>query len=182
MRTTSDEVRNITGETAQLLEDMAQTMYAAPGAGLAAPQIGIAARLIVVDVGDPDAYDDDDLPPEEAVAAERDQDRRHLLKLINPVITEREGEIVWEEGCLSVIDLRAEVVRSARVLLKGWDLEQREVEIEAEGLLAVALQHELDHLDGRLFIDHLSKLKREMYVKRVRKAVRDGRPISRDRD
>ncbi len=177
LRTKSDEVRNITGETVKLIDDMVQTMYAAPGVGLAAPQLGIGERIIVLDVGEPD--DDDDLPSEEAAAAEREPGR-NLIILINPRVAEGEGEIVWEEGCLSVIDLRAEVVRAARILVKGWDLDQREVEFEAEGLLAVALQHEIDHLEGRLFIDHLSPLKRELYIKRVRKALREGRPIARE--
>ncbi len=177
LRTKSEPVRNITGDTVKLIDDMVQTMYAAPGVGLAAPQLGIGERIIVLDVGDPE--DDDDLPSEEAAAAAREPGRK-LIRLINPHVAESEGEIVWEEGCLSVIDLRADVVRAARILIKGWDLDQREVEFEAEGLLAVALQHEIDHLEGRLFIDHLSPLKRELYIKRVRKALRDGRPIARE--
>jgi peptide deformylase len=168
LRGTARPVDNITGETAKIVEDMAQTMYAAPGVGLAAPQVGLDQRIIVLDVGD----------DEEEPQAERG---RHLIHVVNPVIAELEGETTFEEGCLSVVDFRAEVERAARVLVKGWDLEQREVAIEADGLLAVALQHEIDHLDGKLFIDRLSRLKREMYVKRVRKALRDGRPIAPSR-
>ncbi len=161
-------VENITGETAKIVEDMAHTMYAAPGIGLAAPQIGLDQRIIVLDVGD-----DDEEPQKER--------GKNLIHLVNPVIVESEGETTFEEGCLSVIDFRAEVPRAARVLVKGWDLDQRELAIEADGLLAVALQHEIDHLDGKLFIDRLSRLKRELYVKRVKKALREGRPIASGR-
>jgi peptide deformylase len=94
--------------------------------------------------------------------------------LINPVITERRGEILWEEGCLSVVDYTAEVKRSAEILLKAWTVDQQEIEIEAAGLLAVALQHELDHLDGKLFIDRISALKRDSYKRKIRKLLRDG--------
>lgn len=164
LRNPSQEVANITGDTVRWIDDMVQTMYAAPGVGLAAPQVGLDQRIIVVDVGE---QEEDGAPGQ------------HLVKLINPVIVEREGEIVWEEGCLSVIDFRAEVKRAGHILVRGFDPDQREIQIEAEGLLAVALQHEIDHLEGKLFIDHVSRLKRDMYAKRVRKALREGKPISR---
>ncbi|SRR5260221_716514 len=149
------EVAEIDGQVDEVLRDMVETMYAAPGVGLAAPQIGIAQRLITLDV-------DHDNPGE------------HLLKLVNPVIVEQDGTVVWEEACLSVVDYSAEVRRSARVQVKAWTLDQREVAIEAEGLLAVALQHEIDHLDGKLFIDRLSALKRESYKRKLKKMLRDG--------
>jgi peptide deformylase len=168
LRGTARPVENITGETAKIVEDMAQTMYAAPGIGLAAPQVGLDQRIVVLDVGD-----DDEEPQKER--------GKHLIHVVNPVIVEAEGETTFEEGCLSVVDFRAEVERAARVLVKGWDLEQREIALEADGLLAVALQHEIDHLDGTLFIDRLSRLKRELYVKRVKKALREGRPIAASR-
>jgi peptide deformylase len=168
LRHAARPVENITGETAQWIEDMAQTMYAAPGIGLAAPQVGLDQRIIVLDVG----------PEEEEPGKERG---KHLLHIVNPVIVESEGETTFEEGCLSVVDFRAEVKRAARVLVKGYDVEQRELSIEADGLLAIALQHEIDHLEGTLFIDRLSRLKREMYVKRVKKAIREGRPIAQPR-
>jgi len=168
LRESAQDVANITGDTVQWIDDMVQTMYAAPGVGLAAPQVGLDERIIVVDVGE---------------AEEEEAERgKHLIRIVNPVIVEAEGEVVWEEGCLSVIDFKAEVTRANHILVKGYDPDQKEVAIEAEGLLAVALQHEIDHLDGRLFIDHLSRLKRDMYTKRVRKALREGRPIARDRD
>jgi peptide deformylase len=93
------------------------------------------------------------------------------------VIAEREGTILWEEGCLSVVDDTAEVRRSAKILLRAWTADEQEVAIEAEGLLAVALQHELDHLDGKLFIDRISSLKRDLYKRKVRKMIRDGIPL-----
>ena len=152
------EVANIDGEVARLLEDMAETMYAAPGIGLAAPQVGDTRRLVVLDVREADE------PP-----------GKHLVKLVNPVIVERDGEITWEEGCLSVPDLTAPVTRARRILLRAWTLDECPLEIEAEELLAVALQHELDHLDGTLFVDRLSRLKRDLYRARQRKLARQGR-------
>ena len=166
LREKAHDVSNIDGKTVQAIDDMVQTMYAAPGVGLAAPQIGLDERIIVVDVGDEE---------------EDDERGKHLLRIVNPVIAESEGSIVWEEGCLSVIDFKAEVTRAERVLVRGYDPDQHEIAIEAEGLLAVALQHEIDHLEGTLFIDHLSRLKREMYAKRVRKALREGKPIAQAR-
>ena len=99
---------------------------------------------------------------------------KHLLKLVNPVIVGREGTILWDEGCLSVVDYTAEVKRSAEILLKAWTVDQQEIEIEADGLLAVALQHEIDHLDGKLFIDRLSALKRDSYKRKIKRMIRDG--------
>lgn len=145
----------IDGRVDELLRDMADTMYAAPGVGLAAPQVGISERVLTLDVS-------------------HDEPGKHLLKLINPQIVERDGTITWEEACLSVVDYAAEVRRSARILVKAWTLDQREIELEAEELLAVALQHEIDHLDGKLFIDRLSPLKRESYKRKLKKLIRDG--------
>ena len=88
-----------------------------------------------------------------------------------------EGEIIWEEGCLSVIDYTAEVRRAAKVEVKAWTPDEQEITLQAEDLLAVALQHELDHLDGKLFLDRLSRLKRELYTRRVKKLLREGRPL-----
>jgi peptide deformylase len=151
-------VSNIDGQLAALAQDMAETMYAAPGVGLAANQIGVAQRLIVLDV-------------------DHENPGKNLLKLINPVIVEREGEILWEEGCLSVVDFTSEVRRSAHVLAKAWTIDEKEMEIEAEGLLAVALQHEIDHLDGKLFIDRISALKRDVYKRKIKKMIREGIPL-----
>ena len=152
-------VASIDGELVALVEDMAETMYAAPGVGLAATQVGVGQRVVVLDVRNADE------PP-----------GKRLLKLINPEIVEREGEVVWEEGCLSVPGLSAPVKRARRVLVRAWTPEEREIQVEAEELLAVALQHEIDHLDGRLFLDRLSRLKRDLYRARRRKLERQGRP------
>jgi peptide deformylase len=154
-------VSTIDGKLAGLLDDMVETMYAAPGVGLAAPQIGVSERLIVLDCDSRE---------------ENEQNKGHgLLKLVNPQILQAEGSIVWEEGCLSVVDFTAEVTRAARVLVSAFTPDEKEVRIEAEGLLAVALQHELDHLDGRLFIDRLSRLKRDLYKRKVKKMIKEGR-------
>lgn len=151
-------VANINGDLVQTVEDMVVTMYDAPGIGLAAVQIGVPQRIIVVDVN-------------------HEEPGKDLLKLINPVITAREGEIIWEEGCLSVIDYTADVKRSAKVEVKAWTPDEKEIVLQAEDLLAVALQHEIDHLDGKLFIDRISRLKRELYARKVKKLIREGRPL-----
>jgi peptide deformylase len=154
-------VANIDAKLAEFLDSMANTMYAAPGVGLAAPQVGLSQRAIVLDCDSRE---------------ERETGKgRGLLKLINPEIVSREGSIVWEEGCLSVVDFTADVKRAARVLVRAFTPEEKEVRIEAEGLLAVALQHEIDHLDGKLFIDRISRLKRDLYKRKVKKLVREGR-------
>jgi peptide deformylase len=131
LREPATPVTNIGGDIAQLVEDLAETMYAAPGVGLAATQVGVGQRVIVLDVHGAD-----------------EEPGRRLLKLINPEVTEREGELVWEEGCLSVPELTAPVKRARRVLVRAWTPEEKEIQIEAEELLAVALQHEIDHLEG----------------------------------
>ena len=164
LKAVATEVTNLDGRVAQLCEDMAETMYAAPGIGLAATQVGEALRVIVLDVH-----------------SKEEGPGKHLLKLVNPTIADREGEILFEEGCLSVPDFTAEVKRASRILLRAWAPDEKEIAIEAEGLLAVALQHELDHLDGKLFIDRLSRLKRDLYRARQRKLDRQGRPASSGR-
>lgn len=150
-------VKNITGETVRLIRDMVETMYAAPGVGLAAPQVGILQRIIVVDI-------------------DYENPGKNLIRLINPEIRHTDGELIWEEGCLSVMDFTAEVKRAARVEVAGLNEKEQEVIVEGEGLLAVALQHEIDHLDGKLFIDRISRLKRELYTRRLKKILRSGKP------
>ena len=142
----------------KLLDDMAETMYAADGVGLAAPQIGEGVRVIVVDV------------------SSGSLGGMGLLKMVNPEITAREGEIEWEEGCLSVPDLRVMMTRSRKVHIRYLDEQGAAQELDAEELLAVAVQHEIDHLDGKLIIDSVSRLKRELYV-RKRKKVDEHGPI-----
>lgn len=148
-------VKNMTGETAQLVSDLLETMYAAPGVGLAAPQVGSSERIVVLDT-------------------DHENPGKQVYKLINPVITRAEGEIIWEEGCLSVVDFTAEVRRFAQVEVIAFDEKEKEIKIAAEGLLAVALQHEIDHLDGKLFIDRISRLKRDLYTRRRKKMLRTG--------
>lgn len=151
----SARVKNITGQTVKLIDDMLDTMYAAPGVGLAAPQVGALERIIVMDV-------------------DHENPHKQIYKLINPVVTRAEGEIIWEEGCLSVVDFTAEVKRAAQVEVVALDENEKEFKIEAEGLLAVALQHEIDHLDGKLFLDRISRLKRDLYSRRRKKMLRTG--------
>lgn len=149
-------VANIDGDLNHFVESMVQTMYAAPGVGLAATQVGDSRRVIVLDT-------------------DHQNIGKQLLKLINPEIVEREGSIIWEEGCLSVIDYTAEVKRAARVLVRAWTPDQKLIEVEATDLLAVALQHEIDHLDGRLFIDRISRMKRDLYRRRLTKMIKEGK-------
>jgi peptide deformylase len=137
-------------EIVKLADHMAETMYNAPGIGLAANQVGVGKQLLVVDI-----------------APRRPESE--LIVLANPEIVAVEGEVTIEEGCLSVPDCRAEVKRHEKVRVRGIDLQEKEVEIEAEGLLAVVLQHEIDHLNGILFIDHISRLKRDLFKRKLRK-------------
>jgi peptide deformylase len=148
-------VKNITDDTVKLIKDMLDTMYAAPGVGLAAPQVGTSQRIVVLDV-------------------DHENPHAQVYKLINPIIRRAEGEVVWEEGCLSVVDFTAEVKRASHVEVVAFDENQIELKIEAEGLLAVAMQHEIDHLDGKLFIDRISRLKRDLYSRRRKKMLRNG--------
>ncbi|NVN98130.1 MAG: peptide deformylase [Geobacteraceae bacterium] len=135
----------------QLVEDMAETMYDAPGIGLAAPQIGVLQRVIVIDIAGGDE------PPE-------------LIAAINPVIVHAEGETFEEEGCLSVPKYAANVRRHGKIVVKGLNPDGEEMTWKAEGLLAIAFQHEIDHLDGILFIDQISQLKRDIFRRKYRKS------------
>lgn len=146
----SEPVESITDDVIQLARDMAETMYAAPGVGLAAPQVGVHKRVIVIDISGK-------------------EDAPRLITAVNPVIIHSEGSTYEDEGCLSVPDYSANVSRHERVTVKGLSLEGHERIWQAEGLLAVAFQHEIDHLEGILFIDRLSPLKRELYLKKFKK-------------
>jgi peptide deformylase len=150
-------VASITAETLRLIDDMVETMYRAPGVGLAAPQVGVSRRIVVLD---PD----------------HENPGKNLLKLVNPEIRRAEGGVVWEEGCLSVVDFAVEIKRAANVRVVALNENEKEVTIDAEGLLAVALQHEIDHLNGKLIIDHVSRLKRDLYSRRLKKMARSGKP------
>ncbi len=155
LREKSQPIAEISDEIRLLAEDMLEVMYDEPGIGLAAPQVGERVRLIVVDT---------DWNEE---GAEKDP-----LVLLNPEITAREGTVTGSEGCLSVPDLQAEVERSETVTLEAQDLEGEPVRIEAVGLQAVCFQHEVDHLDGVLFIDRISRLKRDIYVRKRKKQLK----------
>jgi peptide deformylase len=143
----SKPVHSLDRDIRSLVEDMSETMHDASGVGLAAPQIGHLLRVIVVDVSSV-------------------QEGSEPVALINPEVVWSEGDILWEEGCLSVPELTVEIPRKERVKVTGVDLAGRPLEVEAQGLFAIALQHELDHLNGRLIIDRLSSLKREFYRKK----------------
>jgi peptide deformylase len=153
LRQKVETVTNFDDSLKELADDLAETMYAAPGAGLAANQIGVCLRVVVVDVS----------PSKE--------DKKHLV-LVNPEIIEKEGCQVDEEGCLSVIDLTANVERYRKLLVRAQDLHGKSWEFPAEDFFARVIQHELDHLNGILFIDHLSSLKRSLYKKRLKKILR----------
>jgi len=154
LRQPTKPVENIDGKLQKLIKNMAATMYQAPGVGLAAIQVGSDKSLIIYD----------ELPNEE----------KHCLKvLINPKIIAAEGSVLSEnEGCLSVPDFRADVKRAAAVLVEGVDQDGKPVRIERDDFLAVVLQHEIDHLNGTLFIDRISALKREIYKRRIRKQLK----------
>jgi len=153
LRERAESVSNIDGKIQQLIDDMAETMYYAPGVGLASNQIGEPCRIIIFDTSAKDEPND-------------------LVVLINPEIIEANGLIVDEEGCLSVIDYRADVKRAECVTVKGIDREGNPITLKEEGLPAIVLQHEIDHLNGILFIDRISKLKRELYKRRLKKLLK----------
>lgn len=146
-------VLEIDREILNLVDDMIETMYAAPGIGLAAPQVGVSKRIIVIDV------------------SVKEGEKTPLIVLINPEIVSTEGEIESEEGCLSLPGYITTVKRAERVIVKGLNKDGREISIEGEGLLSRALQHEIDHLDGLLLIDRISRIKREFFKKRLKKAL-----------
>jgi peptide deformylase len=146
----------ITPEIQRLIDDMIDTMYAAPGVGLAAPQVGVPLRIFVVDIS-------------------LGRDQSGPIVMVNPEFVERDGVQLEEEGCLSVPGFNATVVRPARVVLKGLDRSGAEHQREATGLLARAFQHEMDHLDGTLFVDRLRGIKRDLIVRKIRKLTRAGK-------
>ena len=154
LRKSALPVENITDKTLQLLDDMAETMYDAPGIGLAGPQIGELKRLIVMDCS-------------------RDDEKSELWQMINPEVIElSEDNSTLEEGCLSIPGHTAEVSRPDWIKLRFTNVKGKEQQIKAEGLLAACIQHEIDHLNGILFIDHISKLKRDIIWRKVLKEAR----------
>lgn len=152
LRQKAKKVTRFDAELKQLAADMGETMYDAPGIGLAANQIGLLLQIVVVDVSMPG-------------------DRKKFIALVNPVIAEGEGSVTDEEGCLSVIDYTSTVKRFRKIKVTAQDLEGKPMEFIAEDRFARVIQHEVDHLHGKLFIDHISSLKRSLYKKRLKKML-----------
>ena len=153
-----EEVDRIDGVVKKLIRDMTETMYQANGIGLAACQVGVSRRVIVVDVSPIDQEKD-------------------FFSIINPEVISEEGEIEHEEGCLSVPDCLEKLKRKEKVLVRGFSPAGKEIEISAEGILAIAIQHEIDHINGVLILDRISRLKREIYrnkLKKERRKKEDG--------
>jgi len=153
LRTIAKPVATITDETRQLVADMLETMYAENGIGLAATQVNVHQRVVVIDLS---------------------EERNQPQVFINPEITARSGDTSYEEGCLSVPQNYANVERAAAITLKAQNVDGEWFELEADGLLAICLQHELDHLVGKLFIDYLSPLKRDRIKKKLEKQARQN--------
>jgi len=150
------EVREVTADIQRLIDDMVETMYAAPGIGLAAPRSGAALRIFVIDLSVGDKAD-------------------VLMVFVNPTFVEREGMQLEEQGCLSVPGFNATVARPQRAVVKGLDRDGQERVVEGTDLLARAFQHEMDHLDGLLFLDRVRGIKRDLIVKKIRKLTRTGK-------
>ncbi|MBI2342321.1 MAG: peptide deformylase [Deltaproteobacteria bacterium] len=146
----ADAVENVTPAIAKLMDDMTETMYANEGVGLAAPQIGISLRVIVIDIG---------------IDLGDGEKGHNLIQLANPEIISSHGEIDWEEGCLSIPEFRIKMKRKENIVVQGLNKKNQKIEIMAAGLLAVAFQHEIDHIDGKLLIDRASKKEQEEYLK-----------------
>ena len=154
LKLVSEPITEVTDEIRELARDMIDVMYDEPGIGLAAAQVGASVRMFVIDT----EWSDEEIG-------------KHPSVIINPEISDREGRITWDEGCLSVPDYDAIVERDAKITLRGQDLDGNTIEEQAEGLRAVCIQHEVDHLDGILFIDRISRLKRGLYVKKRKKQL-----------
>jgi len=151
LRRKAEPVTAVTDETRALIADMAETMYNAPGIGLAATQIGVTQRVVVIDLS---------------------EERNQLQVFINPEIVSAEGQQIMEEGCLSVPGIFEPVARASQVKVRALDAEGRPFELEATGLLATCIQHEIDHLDGKVFVDRLSRLKQQRIRKKLEKHQR----------
>ncbi len=156
LQSPAEPVKSVSPETDRLIDDMIATMYAAPGIGLAAPQMGVPLRTFVIDLS-------------------MGRDPAALITMINPEWVEREGMQLEEEGCLSLPGFTATVPRPARAVVRGWDRRGETRTIEGTELLARALQHEMDHLDGRLFVDRLRGIKRDLILRKARKLARAGK-------
>jgi peptide deformylase len=156
LRRLSEPVERVDGDVRGLIDDMLETMYAAPGVGLAAIQVGVPLRVIVLDVG-----------------GEKEEEGRRPFAMINPeIVALGPDKSLHEEGCLSIPDVRVEIERPATLTVRFLDREGQQQELGARGLLATVIQHEIDHLDGKLIIDYLSRLKRDMVVRKLKKQAR----------
>ena len=153
LSTEAEQVGEVTDEIRDLMDRMLTLMYEAPGVGLAAPQVGISKRIIVLD-------------------ASRSENARNPIKLVNPEIVHREGEVPSEEGCLSLPDFTADIKRNETVTVTGLNENGDEVTYDADGILAIIFQHEIDHLDGVLLIDRVSRLKRDIYRRKRKKELK----------
>lgn len=169
LRQKTEHITAFDDTLSQLVQDMADTMYDAPGVGLAAPQIGKAVKLIVVDITKDKAELNNLSTQTKPVALWYQEGERQYMPLVNPEIVAHEGSQIDEEGCLSVLDLTATVKRHRKITVTFQDLQGQAQELSAEDRFAVVLQHEIDHLNGILFLDHLSPLKRALYKKKVKK-------------
>ena len=158
LRNKTAAVGAIDDDLCRLIDDMVETMHAAPGVGLAANQVGVPLQVAVIDIGD----------------HEEEGKKRPLVVLINPEVLSLEGAVVAEEGCLSVPDFTEKVKRAARVKVRAKDRAGKTFELEADGLMAKALQHEIDHLNGILFIDRLSPIKKSIFRRRMKKALAES--------
>jgi peptide deformylase len=153
LHTVAAKVARVDDEVRQLIKDMSETMYSAPGIGLAATQVDVHKRIIVIDISDT-----------------RDQ----LQVFINPEISEKSGEVEWEEGCLSVPGIYEKVQRAQRIQVQALNAAGERFTLEAEDLLAVCIQHEIDHLEGKVFVEHLSRLKQQRVLAKLRKQLRQA--------
>lgn len=154
LRQKASPVTDINGKIQQLIDDMVETMYVAPGIGLAGNQVGEPLRILVCD-------------PSSGT------EPNGLVVLLNPEITNKEGVVVGEEGCLSVVDYRADVKRAERITIEGVNREGNRLVLECDGIMAIVLQHEVDHLNGLLFIDHIGPLRKELYTRRLKKILKE---------
>lgn len=156
LTTKANKVKNIDDEIKELAQNMVKTMHMAPGLGLAAPQVNRSVQLITVDISG-------------------GENNQNLIILTNPELISQEGEVLLEEGCLSIPDIQEKVARPFRVVIRGIDLKGDEKVIEAEGLLARVFCHEIDHINGKLFIDHLSLLKKDLIRKKLKKLIQNSK-------
>jgi peptide deformylase len=157
LRTRAQPVEHVDDELRKLIDDMFETMYTAPGIGLAATQVNVHKRVLVIDIS---------------------ETRDEPLALINPEVIQRQGIEETEEGCLSVPGIYDKVTRAERIRVRALNRDGKSIEMDADGLLAVCIQHEIDHLDGKLFVDYLSELKRTRIRKKLEKERKDKRPAA----